>query len=1331
VDDGRLLALATNPQSYPYHPANVRLYDVTDDQQWHWIGAVTLGKDPIDGMIRRLVLRGTRLYALVSGQGKGLHVIDLPTARDLFAEKTNGEEGTGLFDLMQSLGTEGRGFGETAIVQSVFIPTDGTGLNSLMHDLAVTELTVDGIAQPIAVATGRSPLAVVNPQTGVVLYNGPILDQTGASLTSWGYAVEAGAVNGTPIALVSAVRALGGADHVFVVVDLTDPSNPRALSALSLPGNPAAVQDILLQGTMAYVGTDSGTHLISLADLTQPRLVSTVTSVGGRLALTDANLLFGTMRSAATLQHELGGVRSASLSSIAIIQKITPAIVQVDEYGNTTEPIRVTYRLFGALEDLHHVNLALRRDDERISSRPGPAIEQGAYDVEFPAGLPLRPPSETIKVSIPTADGPGEGVVTYVQSAADAGRAAVIAATPSFGRLLPAEAPRGSSVVSVRVEGTNVGGLRTVFLRHAAGATPSEIEDDNPAEWLTAQVTSAGPTWISFDMPSAILAKDGFVHVAPIPAPEEAVAFAVSIPDLPAVGSAPHMPLIAVEPADITRPGASLRMTGAGFHHGVTVVLGRAGRVAMRLDTYIEDENTLEVFAPSEYLGAADDLYVAVLAADGAGLSDSKPVASRIVHDPSSVPEGVDPTQPAILSMRGPVIWNANAQELTLEGVAIADGAQIALTSDGRTFYQVATGAAPGLGGVNQVATVKVKVPDALTDWPDYCVSLELDVPTIATQVRCLGVQRPAQIPIGGRRKFVTYAGPDERLYILHEPDPESRVAPGQCAPRPKPSSSPSPSSSPVTGPRSLPAAAPAQVTFSVTIPDIQHPFSDPTYPLDPLPLFEREYNRCDPDNPDVLYLRGIRFNQPGERVQVRASFTDPTSGRRKTGVLHVEVAPAELGTNGNLRPERRVPADFDAAFNDAAGRAGVPPQFLKAQSFIETRNNPEKFRYEPATIDFNAISSDVAGSRTNTYVKRHLLAGTAVAAPTQPVRPCVALLGPGAPEDPAPQVCIPIDGRQAHQNPVSFTGAAVRVRGRVELPIAAGKFNPNWRRPPITATIVDPSGGPTLDRVEPSFYSLAETQRNSPRTGEYQLDFLRNTILLGQPLGQGQWLRLEYEVLQGEAVQGGSCGLAFNVTTLTGKTDMPNRDPVTRQGIAFTFQPGDSIAGWLARNLNDQRGYNWLNGTDSEKRIEFAVDASGRRTPNVLDRRFELATAQFVAAGSWGLFHATILDWLDTDKAAVLNQAFNLNDRCLTELMTNRQTRLRTASELVAASHSWAVRQVGVPACDAPGRCDQVDWARRWARVTNRYNTRDARYKLTGGFNDVVRDGVSLYDAR
>src|SRR5688572_17115336 len=37
---GPVVAVETTPLTYPYHTSNVRLYDVSNEQQWRWIGAV-------------------------------------------------------------------------------------------------------------------------------------------------------------------------------------------------------------------------------------------------------------------------------------------------------------------------------------------------------------------------------------------------------------------------------------------------------------------------------------------------------------------------------------------------------------------------------------------------------------------------------------------------------------------------------------------------------------------------------------------------------------------------------------------------------------------------------------------------------------------------------------------------------------------------------------------------------------------------------------------------------------------------------------------------------------------------------------------------------------------------------------------------------------------------------------------------------------------------------------------------------------------------------------------------------------------------------------------
>ena len=104
VTGGPVVAVATTNLTFPYRPSNIRLYDVSDERQWKWIGAVTLGKGPVDGMIQRIVLRGELLYSVTAGVGKGVQVVDLSRAKEIFENKPiKGEQDQTFWDMMLDL----------------------------------------------------------------------------------------------------------------------------------------------------------------------------------------------------------------------------------------------------------------------------------------------------------------------------------------------------------------------------------------------------------------------------------------------------------------------------------------------------------------------------------------------------------------------------------------------------------------------------------------------------------------------------------------------------------------------------------------------------------------------------------------------------------------------------------------------------------------------------------------------------------------------------------------------------------------------------------------------------------------------------------------------------------------------------------------------------------------------------------------------------------------------------------------------------------------------------------------------------------------------------
>jgi hypothetical protein len=1387
---GQVVAVATGPTAQS-KPSNVWLLDVSDDRKTEWIGAVSLTKSAADGYINRTFLRAGVLYSATFR--KGIQVVDLGKVKDAFKAPGTSE----YYQMVQAFLTDGQGYGlENVIGIRVDSPFGGP---ARLNDIEAALVQTTGGAQVLVAAAGDPGLTVVNPASQSVLWNDKVKyerDEGGqkvvAATLRYGQAIALGNVAGRDLAVLVGTGTIEQdtqARPLLMVVGLTDPSHPMGLGYVKL--DDATVIDVILKDDLALLGGSKQVTLVSLTDPAHPAVIGTVQGVGGRLAVGEnGSILFSTERSVfGGSDLPLGGVRTAALGSLAIIKKVTPVIVPVDSSGITTAPIEVTYRLIAPPDGLAAVEVRVNREAEALGAYAGPGIVDGTFDVIIPPGLPFKPPVERLELSLPLADGsPGDGVVAYVKDQDKAGGGSIVV-NPVFERLAPGLAAKGSAAVSVVIEGRSLGGMSAVFVRRVAGAPPEgagEAEEGQSVdEWTAAKVVSGDQQSISIQLPPEVLTEEGFLLIAPVADPERGLAFVVFDAAAPAAGSSLDIRLTAVLPGELGTPGTSLHVEGSGFVDGVVAVVGRGGRMAQRLETVVEDATSLDVALPPEYLGSADDLILAVLSPDGSSLSNGLPMRSPVREVDNTVPLGVDPGEVAITGVGGSLVWNKPGQELTIEGVGLTPGMEILLTAGDNTvplFAQAAGSQATTTMRTAQASTqattarVKVLIPDTHTKWPLFCLELGLDfLSTTTTPIpmaaRCIGAQWPALVPVGGRRKFVAYAGNDDQVYIFPEDDPEVGEAtePIPCQGRvvTKPTSV---ASARATGGQRLSPLLPEDIVFEFSVPSIDHPFGDPTQ-LDRIPLVEREYNRCDPENPNVLYLRGVRPNAPGEEFEITARpVARPPLLAPREGRLKVVVG---LGQLSGASP---VSAKLDKKINQAGGATGVPPQLLKGQASVETELNADLYRYEPMTIDFMDLGSEVAAQRNDPYYRRHLLPGTAVA--TYGQRQCVALRGPEAPADPEPG-CTPVDATQAHVGPVSFADPSVRVRGRVGLPIVNKQFNPGWRQPPISADRVYTIQGVTQianpTRIEPRFHSDAQPEppvtpvndkqfNRGPQNNEYQVDFMNNTVRLGQPLARGEWIRLRYERMfeqtvgpaAGDPADAGRCGLDFDVTTLTEKTQKYNGPTGQKRGL--NFAPNDSIGSFLRRNASDQGRFaqqgginpgggpvfRWLNGTDSEQRIEFARDDSGARTSTVIDPRFEMATAQFIAAGSFGLYQATLKDWDNIDhRAEILNRVFDLNNRCLFELMTNTGSRYREASLLAGARHSWARKQKRVQyTCDTPGRCDQVDWAKRWSKILWLYNTANEKYDFikrdskgkpigTKLFNKPVERGVEDFDVR
>ena len=351
---GRLMALALTNYAIPYPPSNLYLYDVSSDQTWSWAGAVTLGTDPLDGLVRRIRLKDGYVYAATTGIGKGIQVVDLAQAASLFATQTaDGEGSPDYLDMQRRLGLAGQGFSQAAIVQT--IPVRETGLDtsptlnnmSVVLDLDVVDLTVDGAAQSMVVATGRQGFTVANPLTGQLLWNGRPVNASGAEVLGWGTEVAAATINNRPLAAVLGYGPGAGAGttplHV-VIMDLSNARHPVAIGDVVVPGvTPGLYADLILQDDRVYIGGDTATTVIAITDPAHPEILGTIAGLAGRLSFPQKNLLFSNAVAWTDQQSVVGGIRTATFARIAYMATPPPAVTRTlasDTTGKTEETVQ-------------------------------------------------------------------------------------------------------------------------------------------------------------------------------------------------------------------------------------------------------------------------------------------------------------------------------------------------------------------------------------------------------------------------------------------------------------------------------------------------------------------------------------------------------------------------------------------------------------------------------------------------------------------------------------------------------------------------------------------------------------------------------------------------------------------------------------------------------------------------------------------------------------------------------------------------------------------------------------------------------------------------------
>jgi hypothetical protein len=162
----------------------------------------------------------------------------------------------------------------------------------------------------------------------------------------------------------------------------------------------AWLDDVILKDDLALLGGSKQVTLVSLTDLARPKILGTVQGVGGRLALGDGDILFSTERSQfGGTNLPLGGVRTAALGQTAIIERIKPSRVVVDENKKAAENFEVKYRVIPSSYDVQTAQLELRSGTTTYQTLPV-ALTNGAGRTTLQTGTDLSRPVPEVRLVV-------------------------------------------------------------------------------------------------------------------------------------------------------------------------------------------------------------------------------------------------------------------------------------------------------------------------------------------------------------------------------------------------------------------------------------------------------------------------------------------------------------------------------------------------------------------------------------------------------------------------------------------------------------------------------------------------------------------------------------------------------------------------------------------------------------------------------------------------------------------------------------------------------------------------------------------------------------------
>ncbi|MBN1568562.1 MAG: hypothetical protein JXA73_12010 [Acidobacteria bacterium] len=1244
------------------------------------------------------------------------------------------------------------------------IPVSAGGWPNIpLAGIAAGDFILDGSSQALVLATGSrvAPLIVANPQlpgSSAILYAAESISTEAGTLTS-GASVTTGTVGDKQIAVVTGTGTVadgnGGQSpvgNVLVVFDMTNPRQPIPIGFVALD---AYGKSATILGGTVFVGTNDHAIMVSLTDPTHPVVSGEIDDFGGRLAVSDVRIIVAA-------DPNLIGVNLAASESTAKILNVTPAVIRVDESGNTINPVEVEVFLSGRKEDFKNSRLKLFKDDSEVASIELGDLELGLHTITFPAGKRMEAPPQAVEVTLIAPDGSQIGPMSMTLNAEDYidtdqesdlgdeddplnnNSAGLKDGSVVLDSLSPSKIHQGSNDTAVIIFGTFAEPPTQIFVRGLDSI------------WLGIPVTEAANNTAQFTIPASMLSQAGFLEVGFVGGDYDEHSMPLLIFDsaLPLLGTLTSVLLerIDVQEQEMLRP-ETITLTGDGFIEGMRIVLGRGDTPGVILPTEVLDETFLRAQIPIPFAANADDIFAAVLSDDGMSLSTQihfprpnlvRPVEPGDAGDSdfviTSIDPGVDPKEAesvtryrkeelGITSSKGKLKQTLKyesaqqniPQKLVFQGNILQgtkvvfrrtnDPTDVNYEAELQNFSAIATlGNAESetdLGKALQLIRAEAMIPEFITHRFEYYFKFLSE--NSKSNNKLSKPQYEPEIPFGGTLEFKVYKGTKEKDYaILTEKEADK------------------------TEYKEYEEASEVAISISDA--------GKNTYDF---PLVQIERERV--NNKARTYVRGTALSlRPGDTNGTKRKATLKAVVNNKEYTQSVVVMSRKLGNVDN---------DYDNAINLAADRWSIPPQILKSQALHESAFYKSNYRYEFTSLNLKELSGD--GNIPSAYydgVEKNKMSpwnlymlGDTVLASYRPNSKDMndAKISEPFPFDAANPTRKEFKLGQNSANPLNYM--IKRTVGKVldELQNDPRKEAQPFVKTCIVSIAQEKCGsGPFLKLVRgETTWQKAGTMEGAPNdrvaqgisalnADEFSVDYSDAIVKIGMPLQQNQKLIVEHWPVGYQVAD--NRGIQTVLTIATGDFAKEGVRPDLNSSMIRTqqkldYNPGEKLFDWLKANRAKRKAFltTWA---AYDTHVEF------RDGPNGLeprDPRYRVITAQPYASSSYGFLQLTLNAFDNTERGTVLKSILDpaMKDQEIYNLLTlpnpnaTDPNKMDANFNLAAGFHRATLKRNIVPVCGLED-CTEAKWGMQWIGIVREYNKKKKEYFK----GTIVQNGMNNY---